>query len=309
MRRILKKLFYKNVSVVEYSGITIRDTIQEKVYLKINNQLIDVSAYHWVLCLQPLIFGVWISKQDGNRDISINKPFSLLFRESNPSKKLADVSLSLFNIIEEQNGKLLLLKAEKSKIWHTTVFETILLYLFFYRKPGFNFKKFKLYVSAFSYPRQVRMVSFQNKDYYNIFPMDLAGPVAGANYYVFGLRHTSKALKEIINEKKLVVSEVPSDYKKIIYELGSHHSSTPPPLNQLPFQAILSKHFCFPVPKWAEKYNEIRIVHTMNLGSHMMLWGQSENEEIINPQKSNLYHIHFLLSLIKKRASPDYIEV
>ncbi len=309
MRSIFKKLFYKNLPVVEYVGITVHDTINEKVFLKINDHAIDVSENHWVLCLQPVIFGIWVSQQVNSQGISNNKKFSLFFREMKPPKKLCSISLSFFSVIPEPDGILLLLKVEKCKLYLSSGLEAILLYSLFYHKPGFSFKKFKMYASAFSYPRKVRIVSFQSKDFYNIFPMDLAGSPTFTNYYVFGLRHTSKALHEIMKEKKVVVSEVPFIHKKIVYELGRHHSSAPPPLDQLPFHTFSSKHFCFPIPEWTENYSEIRIVQSMDLGSHMLLWGHSEHQEKLHAPRGNLYHIHFLLSLLKKRAGTGYTEV
>jgi hypothetical protein len=70
---------------------------------------------------------------------------------------------------------------------------------------------------------------------------------------------------------------------------------------------LTSKSFGFPVPEWAEKYNEIHITQMMNLGSHMLLWGESQHEVDISPGSGNLYHIHFLLSLFQQRTGTSYI--
>jgi hypothetical protein len=211
--------------------------------------------------------------------------------------------------MEEQNGILLLAKADSCKLFHRSLMETFFLYFSYYRAQGFSFEKFRSCVSAFSYPRKVRLVSFQNEGYYNIFPMDFIGKLGGTNQFIFGLRHTNLALEKIIKLKKLVVSEVPARRKKEIYHLGSHHSSSPPLLDELPFKTYPSKNFGFPVPSWTESYHEVEITRTLNLGSHMLLLGESRFEERKTGEQGHLYHVHFLLSLYQQRKGTAYTEI
>jgi hypothetical protein len=307
MKQLLKKILYRDIDITEYAGIAIHEPVSEKVLLKTPAIVTDVSRTHWVLCLDPLVFGVWLATGSAFPDTT---EYTLLFEatayNNKKEKKLAEVQLSLQDTIKEADGKLLLLKVEHCSLFHTSHLEAYFLFSRYYRKPGFRFDKFKSFVTAYSYPRKVRVVSFQKEDYYNIFPMDLLGRIKSNNRFVFGLRHTNQALSRIIEEKKIVVSEVPFIHKPGIYKLGSHHSSTPPPLNQLPFKTMPSKDFGFPVTEWAENYNEIRITRTINLGSHMLLWGVSQHEEIIRPATEHFYHIHFLLYLHQKRQARTY---
>lgn len=307
MKNFFAKLFYKNLRVTGYASITIDNETSEKAFLKTNDSIIDVSDDHWALSLQPIVFGIWINKNN-LLNFSPNHSYKLLFESKVQRKKLAEIDLNFFDSITVGDGTLLLLEATKSKLFHASFFEICWLYFFYYRKPGFSFKRFSSYVSAFSYPRKVRIISFQKEGYYNIFPMDFVGKIRETNYYVFGLRHTNLALDEIIKSQNLVVSEVPFTLKEEIYELGGHHSSSPPPPGQLTFKTLSSKNFGFPVPEWADSYNEIRITHTLNLGSHMLLWGQSQHEEINKRSTGNLYHIHFLLSLFLNRKGTAYKE-
>ena len=77
-----------------------------------------------------------------------------------------------------------------------------------------------------------------------------------------------------------MVSEVPFDYKEIIYQLGKHHRK---PLSEtrVPFGMIQSEIFGFPLPEWVNSYKEIRIADHLNLGSHMLLWGEVLNEKYL----------------------------
>ena len=93
--------------------------------------------------------------------------------------------------------------------------------------------------------------------------------------------------------------------KTIIYQLGKHHRE---PLSEtvLPFETIPSEIFGFPIPAWANRYKEIRIVSTMNLGSHMLLWGEEINEKYLSESHGHLFHIHFLHYLHQKSKGLDY---
>ena len=198
------------------------------------------------------------------------------------------------------------MKLKKSKICHTNFLKTLILFHKYYKKPGLSFHQFKSLVSAYSYPRKVRVVSFKKDDYYNIFPMDLIGEIASCNKYIFGLRHTNITLDKIIETKKIVASEVSFNQKNIIYQLGEHHGAGAPPILSLPFRTMLSRQFKFYVPEWVESYKEIKIIRTINLGSHMLLWGEVMNEEKISAPTGNLYHIHFLQYFHQKRNGFNY---
>ena len=41
-----------------YSKITVPENIPEKVYLQAGSHTVDVSALHWILCIEPIVFGI-----------------------------------------------------------------------------------------------------------------------------------------------------------------------------------------------------------------------------------------------------------
>ena len=124
--------------------------------------------------------------------------------------------------------------------------------------------------------------------------MDLLGDISQCNRYVFGLRHTNIALSKIIETGKVVVSEISFEHKDIIYQLGKHHSSIPPSLELLPFKVTTSQNFGFYIPDWAESYKEIKIERTINLGSHMLLWGEVLNQKIMKSHSQSFISYSFL---------------
>jgi hypothetical protein len=307
MKHLIKEILFGDSQISEYLKISTPDEIQERVFLEAAGEVIDVSSHQWLLCIEPVVFGVWINNQVpgslilGDR-CKIYFHDSLVKNISFEKKSSAVVDLTLFDWIRETSGTLLLFKVLHSNIFHLNSIRRYLLFSRYYKKNGLTFSKFKSFVAAYSYPRRIRLVSFRAHNYYNIFPMDLVGDISGANRFVFGLRHTNVTLGKILETRRLVVSEVGFQFKDVIYELGKHHSGNPPSLPSLPFDVVKTGTFDFYVPAWVESYKEIRILETKNMGSHMLLWGEVIGEAVLNAKCDHLFLIHFLHYLWQKKG-------
>ena len=167
------------------------------------------------------------------------------------------LELEYFNSIEDEKGSLLLLQLRRSHIYHLSAIKNFLVWYRYYSRDKMSFSKFKSHVCAYSYPRRIRIISFRQPDYYNIFPMDLLGDITPQGKYVLGLRHTNVAIKRIMETGKLLVAEVPFHQHNIIFQLGKHHSSQAPALPDLPFETTTSKisgSLSRPSPKAIRKY-------------------------------------------------------
>jgi hypothetical protein len=311
MKSLIRKILFGATAIGEYSKITVPGAIMERVYLEREGDFIDVSQNHWLLCIDPVVFGIWLDEPTMTSDPR-GKKYKMYFTSS--ESKIADIKhkssarlvLSFHDFIKDKHGMLILLKVQDSKIYHLNFLSRYLLFSRYYKNNGLTFSKFKSFVAAYSYPRQISIVSFRNNSYYNIFPMDLLGGIDKYNRYVLGLRHTNLALPGIMKTGRVTVCEVPFQYKEIIYQLGKHHSSNPPPLESLPFELVRSKSFETYVPAWAENYKEINITETKDLGSHMMLWGMSREKTIVNTPSSHLFLVHFLHYIRQKRNGSTY---
>ncbi|MDB5221362.1 MAG: hypothetical protein JWN83_29 [Chitinophagaceae bacterium] len=308
MKSLLKKILFGDTAVTEYSTITIAGDIKEKAYLQTACQAIDISTVHWLLCLEPIVIGIWLQNPEEIKALNTSTRLKIIFTDSAGVNKntTAVLELHLFNSIEENNGTLFLLKLTKCKLHHLNFIKTRLLFSRYYKKPGLSFKKFKSLVAGYSYPRKVRIVSFKEESYYNIFPMDLVGDISHVNRFVFGLRHTNIALSKIIAAGKLVISEISYEHKNIIYQLGKHHGASPPLIGDLPFKVRQTKTYGFYIPEFPDSYKEIKILKTLNLGSHMLMWGEVINEEVLKPLLPGLYHIHFLQYLHQQAKGFNY---
>jgi len=212
MKERLIKLFFGESVIRHYSSVAISGPIREHVYLQTGVSLIDVSENQWLLSLDPVVMGVWLKKTDvptpyQDRDFRLYFTGSAAQAENIEKKSVAIVNFEFFQMIEEAGGNLILLTAKDTSIYHVDAFKTFLLFFKFYKKPNLSFNQFKALVATHSYPRRVRVISFKDGGYYNIFPMDLLGDISHDRRFVFGLRHSNHSLSKIIETKKIVVSE------------------------------------------------------------------------------------------------------
>ena len=306
MKKLLRKIVFGDIPVSEYSTVTVPEQVIEQVLLTSGTRRIEVSTQQWLLCLDPVIFGIWLTNRDDIAFFDKRPAYKLHFNDAAKAPATVSVvSLTFFNKINEEDGTLLLLKLENVKERHLSLVKTLLLYYKHYKKPEQDFYKLKGFAAAYSYPRKVRLVSFKEGNDFTIFPMDLVGEMRENNRYVFGLRHTNITLPKIIATKKMAISEIPYSYKDIIYKLGKHHRGpVDPTTNTMKF--IETEQYQFPIPAWANSYKEIRIVKTMNLGSHMLLWGEVINQKSLSDPTGHLFHIHFLHYLHQKKRGLAY---
>jgi len=299
MKKILRKIIYGYSSARDYVAITGEEPFPEKVYLKTGNLSIDVSSSHWLLCLDPIIYDVWLSKEILLG--SLDDDCSLVFSISPPQKTVAVLKLSLINRFNEDEGCFLLFKQTKCRICHINFIKLYSLFLLYFKKKEITFEKLRSFIAAFSYPRKVRLISFLKDDYYNLFPMDLLGKIPNHRKFVFGLRHTNRSLKRIIETKKIVVAEFSYHYSNEVLKLGKHHSSNPPAITDLGFTTVHSKNFGFPLPGWITGYYEIEIENTMNLGSQMFMKGSVVSAKEAEGEHHSMYHIHFVHYFLRKK--------
>ena len=295
----------------EYSKILAPDELYQKVWLQTDDKTLEVTTNHWLLCIEPIMYGIWIEKKEPAHFTEKNE-FTMYLggtisgNQSTIRKPEAVLNLETYDRIEEIDGTLLVLRLKTTRLFQLNFIKRYLLYFRYYRKDRLTFSRFKEFVSSYSYPRRIRVVSFRNDTYFNIFPMDLLGDIGQHKRYVFGLRHSNVALQMILQTGRLVVAEAPHQFKESIYALGRHHSSSPPSLDSLPFKVVESGNFRFYLPEWIERYKEVRIVQHINMGSHMLLWGEIVSEERLTGSTQYLFLVHFLHYLHQKNMGHKY---
>ena len=62
MKKLIRNILFGAEPVSEYCTVTTGPEINERVFLRLGNRDIDVSQRHWLLCLDPIVFGIWFEK-------------------------------------------------------------------------------------------------------------------------------------------------------------------------------------------------------------------------------------------------------
>jgi hypothetical protein len=286
----------------EFVTVGAGDRLREKAYLTADGRVWDVTGNQWLLGLDPRVIGIWAVAEDLGGRLSY-----LLDIRDGEGEVLGEMKLEYVDRIVEDCGTLFLFRVQSTVIHHIQPWRVSLLYQKFYKKPGVTIERLKAVAAAYTYPRRVRVISFSfGADCHYIFPMDLLADIRGARRYLLGMRHSNQVLKRIMEVGQIVVAEAPAGYKKLIYGLGRNHSAAPPPPDQLPFGVIASRRWGYYLPDWVESYKEITIGKTLNLGSHMLLCGEWDEEVVLRPETPRLHHIHFLYFLYAKGGRLAY---
>ena len=87
MKNPFKKILFGDTEITEYSTITIDKEIPETVYLETKNASIDISKNQYVLCLNPVVFGVWFENKDQVEIIAETNALKICFYSSSIKRK------------------------------------------------------------------------------------------------------------------------------------------------------------------------------------------------------------------------------
>jgi flavin reductase (DIM6/NTAB) family NADH-FMN oxidoreductase RutF len=126
-------------------------------------------------------------------------------------------------------------------------------------------------------PRPVVLVSVDDGNHSNLFPMDLIGPVS-ADRFTLALRSTSPSIATMQSARRVALADVPARDYATAYKLGVHHKNVKVEWDRLPFEIQRSRLFSLPVPSIALRVREIQILDFDIIGSHTLFVTQVASE-------------------------------
>jgi flavin reductase (DIM6/NTAB) family NADH-FMN oxidoreductase RutF len=116
-------------------------------------------------------------------------------------------------------------------------------------------------------PRQVVLVSVEEGEHRNLFPMDLIGPVA-PDRFTLALRNTSRSVPAMKSARRVALSDVAAADCGLAYRLGAHHRDPVSDWQSLPWATERSRKFSLPFPRSALRVRELEILDFETIGSH-----------------------------------------
>ena len=291
MNALIKNIFFRHTDIKTFFISRLADEqILEKVFLKKDNHYIDITKHHSMICLDPFCISVWLPQTQAKSF----DPGELEVQFVKGKKINAVIGVSLIEQIATDNGTLLLYKLKKVKNNQLNPLHRLVFLAYLIRSKSNTYYSRKVISALYSYPRSIIIVSYQDNEYYNIFPMDIQGYIAEEDLYILGLRTTNVTLNKILESKKVVVCDTDAVDINTVYNLGKHSSNAPTPKDHLSFSTIDSEFFGFPVPDFTGSYKEIKIIENKKMGYHMLLIGKVVNSKKLKEKLSPLYHVGFL---------------
>ena len=287
----IRKLFFKDPIIRTFYITRLQeDEIEERVFLEQNQQRIDITKHQGMICLDPFCMSVWLPENG----LNLIDPGKVNIQFVKGDKLNASIKGSLIEKIATAHGVLLLYKIESVKNYQLSALHRLVLFGYFLRSKKNTYYSRKVISALYSYPRRIIIVSYQDAEYYNIFPMDIQGYIQEEGIYILGLRTTNVTLNKILEAKKVVVCDSDAVDIKTVYDLGKHSSTSPTAKEKLPFGTTDSELFGFPVPDFTGSYKEIEIIQHKKMGYHMLMVGKVVNDKKIKPNPTSLFHVGFL---------------
>lgn len=162
------------------------------------------------------------------------------------------------------------------------------------RVPGNVFLKgnlFKQVQIAYALARKICLITVERQGLYNLFPTDLHGMVTNG-YYIISLRNGGMACEQVMQTKRIVLSEMHSSAYRQVYGLGKNHMQPMKDITTFPFGAETSNFFHLPLPKERTAYRELVLKDVYGAGIHNLLLFKIVNEQCCERQLQTLVHLH-----------------
>lgn len=149
------------------------------------------------------------------------------------------------------------------------------------------------------FPRQVVLVSVEDGEHRNLFPMDLIGPVA-PDRFTLALRNTSPSVPAMKSARRVVLSDVAAKDCALAYRLGAHHREPLADWQSLPCATQRSRAFALPFPQSALRVRELEILDFETIGSHTFFVTHVAAEQPL-ADADQLHHTSGLYQYFRKR--------
>jgi flavin reductase (DIM6/NTAB) family NADH-FMN oxidoreductase RutF len=250
----------------------------------------DVSANHVILSLAPLWIGVDAGAAPASRagraelsfrDRATGAELGLLQLVEDGGMRAADSAMSCFRVRKSIDHCL----PAPMRLWQSWL-------QLRHRDTGSPFRMTQAalrHLAVFYIcPRPVALISVEDGEHSNLFPMDLIGPLDGG-LFVLALRGSSASVPAMVNTRRVALADMPMTGRSLAYALGKHHRGTAMDWNALPCAVERSPRFGLRVPTCAARVRDCEIIAHELRGSHMVFLCRVISDEA-RSQVPRLFH-------------------
>ena len=258
----------------------------------------DITKLHSFVGYHPLILA--LAEKDANNE-TIDIVFSSRVLQPNEifSKKDAIASLRLQKINERsfQTGAINFYEGMEGAHRFVSPFRQYIIGLnnrLYNKKKGNVFLQDNLYKQiqvAYALPRNISLITVGRNKNFNLFPTDLHGP-ADDQHYIISLRFSGKACRQVENTRKILITQVNSEFYRTVYGLGKNHMQEMKAKENFPFGNQVSTHLQLPLPESDLSYRELELQDSFNHGIHKLMLFKILSTQQVQNNPSTLSHIH-----------------
>jgi hypothetical protein len=305
--RLLQKLLNKLNGLhypQEYLCLA-RESLQSslRAYLVRNGQILkDITKQHVFVGYNPLIFALPGFKETDPGQLSI---IYILFTDKtlDPNEKflskdaIAMITLRRINQQIFDDHIIWYFEGVKGKHRFLSSFQQWIIGLnnrLTNKKAGNVFLQDNLYTQvqiAYSIPRNISLITVGENGRYNLFPSDLHGQ-PDDQHYIISLRHEGIACQQVLQTRKILITQVQAQFYKTVYALGKNHMQTYKEKSQFPFSDAVTSLLQLPLPKAAVFYRELELQKSFIHGIHRILFFKILSRVPVQDNPSTLAHIH-----------------
>jgi flavin reductase (DIM6/NTAB) family NADH-FMN oxidoreductase RutF len=283
IRRRLSSLAFGPQELSQFCNLGLKDPQPHiKVWLLGAQTARDVTARNVLAATRPLTVGIGL---EDYRELTTRSGsrLNLEFRSNGTNTLLGKTSLTFIKSIRLEEGSVLCLFRTdhpvnycqaKNLVWKRYLHFS---YLQWRNQHGPNPAKIRMVASElhalfvfYICPRPVVLVSVADGEASNIFPMDLVGPISD-EHFSLALHMTSKALRLIERSGRVALSSIPVEKIPLAYQLARNHNKDSVSWSSLPFSLNFSTHFSLPIPVFALRVRELKVLGIQAMGSHALI--------------------------------------
>jgi hypothetical protein len=271
-------------------------------YLVEKNRIIrNITDQHLFVGYCPLIFAFSQPALTGiNNPASIDILFSPKLFNQNAIflEKDATARLQLKKTGElTGEGPVFFYEGEKGKHCFVSGFRQSIISAqnrWFNKKQGNVFLDDNLYKQvqiAYALPRIISLITVEKDGLFNLFPTDLHGQIDPA-HYIISLRHTGKACQQVLDAKKILITQIHRDAFKTAYGLGKNHMQPLKEKSSFPFSEKKSALLELPLAPSPLYYRELELKDSFRQGIHQLMLFRILQSEESGDRQLSLSHIH-----------------
>lgn len=299
---ILKRLLLGPVSLPQKVDLGLPDPQSEvKVWLDGLGTRIDVTHRHLMSCGAPLTICIALDGDQVDRE-ALRRGLALWFHEHGGRQQLlGEIGLRFVSSFQAGTRHLYLFHVTRYRNHCLPFLRMWAHYLQYARAQRRNrdndvpitTRETRAMIVFYLCPRPVALVTVEDSQARNMFPMNLMGPV-GDGCFAFALNSHRAAAPLVERARRVVLSSVPVNQSALISRLGANHRTFSIEWDRLPFATVRPKTIDVPVAEFALKVREMHVEAVHPLGSHTLFVAKTIAEENLaeGPQLFNAHGMY-----------------